>query len=281
MVAITVADTAAKVLRDCVRRNAEDLIAWVLHQEFERFLVQHRVGDEVPTIVRNGYQPARTVMTGLGMLTVRYPKARSKNGRSVFFRSQLVQKYAHRAHDHSDAAEWKCLDAVMNENLAGVLRATFGDQANQVTHVVPELAAKWADKVRTWKQRSLAEHIDQDLWMLTIATPACPESLDLPMHVAIAVCEGDVKRILGVVAGRTDSPAGVWRGLVESMQGRGLTIPGRIYSNWQASILTDGLRRVAPQWAARVVPHEVKQEGYVKDVAILRGWDWPVAVHQN
>jgi len=282
VVEFTVAASAARVLRECLRINAEALVAWILQQEFERFLLQHRHGDEVQTVVRNGFQPPRTITTGLGALTVRYPKARSKNGGAVFFRSQLVPKYAHRALDPSDAAEWKCLDAVQNENLTGILRAVFGDRAHQVTHVVPELAARWATRVSAWKQRSLAAHCDQDLWMLTVATPACPESLDFPLHVAIAVGEGSAaKRILGVALGRADTPLNAWGGLIESIQGRGLKSPARIYSNWQAPLLSDGLRRLAPEWATRVVVDETGHGGRRDDSDSKRGWDWPVAIHQN
>jgi hypothetical protein len=281
LVEFTAADSAAKVLRECLRINAEALVAWILQQEFERFLLQHRHGDEVQSVVRNGFQPPRTVTTGLGALTIRYPKARSKNGEVVLFRSQLVPKYAHRALDPSDAAEWKCLDAVQNENLTGILRAVFGDRAHQVTHVVPELAARWATRVSAWKQRSLADHSEQDLWMLTVATPACPESLDFPLHVVIAVNEGGAKRILGVAPCRVDSPVDAWGGLIESIQGRGLKSPARIYSNWQAPLLSDGLRRLAPEWAKRVVVDETTRVVQLKDSVSARGWDWPAAIHQN
>lgn len=281
--ACTAAETAAMVFRDCVRKNAEDLIAWILHQEIERFLVQFRGGNAGPNVVRNGFQPERSIMTGLGMLTVRYPKARSKNGNSVAFRSQLVPKYVHCAQHRSDVAEWKCLDAVQHEDLAGILRAMFGERADQVTYVVPDLAARWTDRVRAWKQRSLVEHSAQDLWMLSIATPTCPEGLKLLFHVVIAVAEGGTKRILCIATGRGDSPLDEWGTVVESIQNRGLACPGRIFSNWRTSLLSDSLRRVAPQWAARVVTRVVTQESErterTKSSLLLHGWDWPVVVH--
>lgn len=281
MVSHTVADAAAKVLRDCVRKNAEEFVAWILNQEFERFLAQHRVANEAPAVVRNGYQPARAIMTGVGALTVRYPKARSKNGRSVSFRSQVVRRYAHCMQERSDAAEWRCLAAVLNESLPEVLRAALGDGSDQITHVVPDLAVKWANRVRAWRRRSLAEHRNQDIWILTVATPACPDSLSHPLHLAIAVDQGGGKRMLDLAAGPGDCPVGAWKGLVESLQGRGLTAPGRIYSNWQTSLLSEGLGQVAPQWAERVAAYGTGRGVQFKDSVSIAAWDWPAAIHQN
>ena len=41
-------------------------------------------------VVRNGYLPEREVLTGVGLVSARVPKARSRTGEPVVFRSSLV-----------------------------------------------------------------------------------------------------------------------------------------------------------------------------------------------
>ena len=47
-------------------------------------------------VVRNGHHPARPFQTGIGPVSVRILKVRSKNGQPVIFRSALVPPYVRR-----------------------------------------------------------------------------------------------------------------------------------------------------------------------------------------
>ena len=281
VVSLTATDSVATVLRYCVQRNAQDLIAWILHQEFERFLLRHRNEGDAPAVVRNGFQPARRIMTGLGMLTVRYPKARSRDGRSPSFRSQFVPKYAHRARDFSDAAEWDCLDAVLREDFFGILRAIFGSCSTHVIPELPEIAGRWLHHVQEWKRRSLVEHCHQPLWMVTVMTRSQYERDSLPVHVAISGEECGLKRIVGIAAGNDDSPAGAWKAVVLDLQERGLSCPGHISSNWVPELLIDGLQHLEPRWSAKVVRSGVERIGPMQSARSSNGGEWPVPVHQN
>jgi len=44
-------------------------------------------------LVRNGYLPEREILTGIGPVSVRIPKVRSKAGKALTFRSALVPPY--------------------------------------------------------------------------------------------------------------------------------------------------------------------------------------------
>ena len=44
-------------------------------------------------LVRNGYQPERDIQTGIGPVTVRVPKIRSRDAEPVSFHSALVPPY--------------------------------------------------------------------------------------------------------------------------------------------------------------------------------------------
>jgi putative transposase len=284
VVEIVAAESAAQVLRECVRSNAENLIAWIVHQEFERFRRQFLDDEGSPTIVRNGFQPARSIMTGLGQLTVRYPKARSKAGMPVSFRSQLIPKYLHRAHDEFEDAHWGCLDAMRSESLSHLLHAVFGDRSDLVRRVLPEVMSKWVELIREWKTRSLSEYCNQDLWMLTVCRRTDLSTGKGPLHVAIAGADSGPRNILCVAGGGADSSVDARNELVESIQRRGMSNPGRIYSSWDLIFLSDSLKHLVPQWTERLVQvglHAGEGSGRMAGQEDAPRRPWPELIHQN
>lgn len=93
-----------------LREGAQRLIAEALQLEFEEFLSRFaRQRDELGrcAVVRNGFQARREVLTGLGAVAVRVPKARSRVEEPAVFRSTLVPPYVRRA---------KSLDAVTSRH---------------------------------------------------------------------------------------------------------------------------------------------------------------------
>ena len=84
-------------LTDLLRTGTQKLIAAAVEAELESFLAQYgdaRTKTGHAAIVRNGHHPARPLQTGIGPVSVRIPKVRSKTGKPVTFRSALVPPYA-------------------------------------------------------------------------------------------------------------------------------------------------------------------------------------------
>jgi len=80
-------------LTDLLRTGAQQLIATAVEAELENFMAQFahpRTEAGHAAVVRNGHHPARPFQTGIGPVSVRIPKVRSKNGQPVTFRSALV-----------------------------------------------------------------------------------------------------------------------------------------------------------------------------------------------
>ena len=82
---------------DLLRDGARQLIQSTVEDELATFLAQfieqitatgHRI------VVRNGYHPKCSIQTGIGPLTVKNPKVRSKAGDPVTFHSAFVPPYA-------------------------------------------------------------------------------------------------------------------------------------------------------------------------------------------
>ena len=86
-------------LTELLRTGARRLIEAAVSAEFEEYLsgfVQEQLPDGRQRVVRNGHLPERKILTGVGEVDVRVPKARSRSGSPEPFRSSVVPPYVRR-----------------------------------------------------------------------------------------------------------------------------------------------------------------------------------------
>jgi putative transposase len=87
-------------LEDLVRRGARDLLQRAIEAEVE-VLLEELAGvtliDGRRAVVRNGYLPARAILTTVGPVAVRVPKVRDRTGSGVKFNSALAPPYVRRS----------------------------------------------------------------------------------------------------------------------------------------------------------------------------------------
>ena len=92
-------DGITDALTDFLRTGAQQLIATAVEAELASYLTQFsdlRTEACHAAVVRNGRHPARPYQTGIGPVSVRISKVRSKDGAPVTFRSALVPPYMRR-----------------------------------------------------------------------------------------------------------------------------------------------------------------------------------------
>ena len=77
--------------------------------------------------MRNGYQPRRQVLTGVGPVTIRLPKTRDRGGEGRCFRSQLSPPYLKKTRRLEAAIPWLYLKAVSTNDFDEALQALFGE----------------------------------------------------------------------------------------------------------------------------------------------------------
>ena len=83
-------------LMELLRNGARQLIHEAVEAELQEFLEQfsgQSTENGLLSVVRNGYLPERQLQTGIGPVTVKIPKVRSRTGQPVTFRSALVPPY--------------------------------------------------------------------------------------------------------------------------------------------------------------------------------------------
>lgn len=88
-----------------VGQGARQIIAQAVEAELQEFLGQYptlKVGQGRAGVVRNGYLPARPIMTGVGEVEIQVPKVRDCRGRGIKFNSSLLSPYFKRARSVED-----------------------------------------------------------------------------------------------------------------------------------------------------------------------------------
>ena len=102
-------DEMTDALTELLKTGAQELIATAVEAELVSYLAQFtglRTDAGHAAVVRNGHHPARPFQTGIGPVSVRIPKVRSKDGTPVTFRSALVPPYVRRTKTLEAALPW-------------------------------------------------------------------------------------------------------------------------------------------------------------------------------
>ena len=115
-------------LTEVLRNGARALIERAVESELAEYS-SHRTADDKAGVVRNGYLPERQLQTGLGTVTVRIPKVRSKLGEPVTFRSALVPPYVRKTRTLEAAVPWLYLKGVSSGEMGAALEVLLGPQA--------------------------------------------------------------------------------------------------------------------------------------------------------
>src|ERR1700693_2636321 len=120
------------LLSTMLRDGAQRLGAQAVQAEFEEFLARfsgERFEGGRAVVVRNGFQPEREVLTGLGSVSVRIPKARSRAEEPAVFHSRLVPPYVRRVKSVDAVLPWLYLHGVSTGNMQEALAALLGPEA--------------------------------------------------------------------------------------------------------------------------------------------------------
>jgi len=119
-------------LEELVRRGARDILQRAIEAEVQ-VLLEELAGvsliDGRRAVVRNGYLPAREILTTIGPVEVRVPKVRDRTGSGVKFNSALAPPYVRRSARVAAALPWLYLKGISSGDLGEALEVLVGDGA--------------------------------------------------------------------------------------------------------------------------------------------------------
>lgn len=218
-------------LSTMLREGAQRLVAQAVQAEFEEFLGRfagERVEGGRAAVVRNGFQPEREILTGLGPVVVRVAKARSRGEEPAVFHSRLVPPYVRRAKSVDVALPWLYLHGISTGDMREALAALVGQEAAGLSaSVVARLKGRWMEEYRLWRRSRLGKDRWVYLWADGIYSGLRAEDERLCALVVIGVNERGQKKFLAIEDGVRESKQS-WRELLLALKGRGLAIPPQL-----------------------------------------------------
>ena len=176
-------------------------------------------------IVRNGYLPERTLLTGLGEVPIRVPKTRDRGGRGRHFTSALLPPYIKRTPSVESVLPWLYLKGVSTGDMSEALAALLGEQAQGLSAAtVSRLKRVWEDEYRAWRTRDFKRQRYVYVWVDGIHFNVRGDEARQCLLVMIGVDEWGNKALLAVEDGYRES-AQSWRELLVDLKSRGFTPP--------------------------------------------------------
>jgi transposase-like protein len=155
--------TAPSHLDELVRQGAQRMLEAALETEVDQFLERHAaVRDEGDRrrVVRNGFLPARRLLTGAGPLEVRQPRARDHRPAEerVTFSSAILPPYLRRSRAIDELLPWLYLKGVSTGDFQEALQALLGPEASGLSaNVVTRLVEQWQEEHAVWCRRDLSK----------------------------------------------------------------------------------------------------------------------------
>src|SRR6266436_6337413 len=153
-VALPVADALTEMLRS----GARELLQQAVEAEVAEFVARHQeLKDERERqrVVRNGYQPERTIQTGLGDVPVKAPRVRDREG-TIKFSSNILPRYLRRTKSIEELLPWLYLKGLSTGDFSSALTALLGRDAPGLSaSTISRLKDAWSEELKEWQQRSL------------------------------------------------------------------------------------------------------------------------------
>ena len=212
-------------LSDLVREGAQRIIRQAVEAELKAFLEQHAAAQDAGgrrAVVRNGYQPEREVLTGIGPVKVRVPKTRDRAGGGRCFRSDLLPPYLKKAKRLEAVLPWLYLKGVSTNDFDEALTALFGESVKGLSPTtISRLKRCWEAEYAEWREKDWRGHEFVYLWADGIYTNVRSDERRC-MLVLIGCDAHGRKHFLAIEEGFRESKQS-WKALLLSLRDRGLS----------------------------------------------------------
>ena len=218
-----------EILEDIVREGARRMLQAALEAEIDVHLARYhdrKDGAGKRLVVRNGYQKARTILTGAGPLSVSRPRvddrALSQTGEERFT-SRILPKFMRRAASIDSLVPALYLKGISTDDFPTALEAILGPNAKGLSaSTVVRLKEVWADEYEAWSKRDLSDKRYVYLWADGVYCSARLEDERSCLLVIMGADAYGKKELLAVSDGFRESTQS-WKEVLLSLRAQGLT----------------------------------------------------------
>lgn len=213
---------------ELLRSGAQQLLQKAIEAELSTFMEQfqgRRLDNGRAAVVRNGHLPERDLQTGIGPVSVKVPKVRSRDGDPVTFRSALVPPFIRKTKTLEAALPWLYLKGISSGEMQSALEVLVGPQAKGLSAAtISRLKRTWAEEYKRWCDQSLDKDRWVYLWVDGIHSGLRAEDTKLCALTVIGVNERGEKHFLAIEDGSRESTQS-WREVLLKLKARGMNAP--------------------------------------------------------
>lgn len=224
-------------LDELVRQGAQQMLQSAIEREVEDFLGQHAERRDARgrrQVVRNGYLPARELLTGAGRLRIEQPRTRDNSSRKqerVRFSSSILPPYLRRSKALDELIPWLYLKGISTGDFGEALQALVGEDAPALSaNVVVRLTHQWGREYDEWSRRDLSEKQYVYVWADGIHVNVRLEdeaNQRQCLLVLIGATADGEKELITVVDGYRESEQS-WYELLLDLKKRGLILAPKL-----------------------------------------------------
>jgi putative transposase len=211
-----------------LKTGARQLLEKAIEVELKDFMLIYeglRTHDGKPGVVRNGYLPERKIQTGIGPISVKVPKVRSRTGEAITFNSSIVPPYVRKARTLEAAIPWLYLKGVSTGEMADALAALLGSDAEGLSaSTISRLKNEWAAEYEAWRKAPLDKDEWVYIWADGIYSGVRGENEKLCALVVVGVNSQGEKHYLAIEDGARESTLS-WRDVLLGLKSRGMNMP--------------------------------------------------------
>lgn len=217
-------------LSDLARQGAQRIIRQAVEAELMGFLEEHaaeRDAEGRRAVVRNGYQPERQVLTGIGAVTVQVPKTRDRAGAGRCFRSALLPPYLKKAKRLEAVLPWLYLKGVSTNDFDEALKSLFGESVKGLSaSTIARLKQAWEGEYAKWRHKDWRGHEFVYLWADGIYLNVRADERRCLLVVIGCDVQGN-KHFLAIEEGFRESTES-WKALLLGLRDRGVEITPKL-----------------------------------------------------
>jgi transposase-like protein len=179
-----------------------------MESEVAEFIAQHReLKDERERqrIVRNGYQPERTIQTGIGEVAVKQPRVRDRQG-TIKYSSSLLPPSLRRTKSIEELLPWLYLKGLSTGDFSTALTALLGQDAPGLSAAtISRLEEVWKEEYQQWARRDLRGKEIVYLWADGVHFGVRLEDANQCILVIIGATADGKKQLLAMTDGYRES----------------------------------------------------------------------------
>ncbi len=223
---------ARDVLTSILRDGAQQLLAKAIEMEIVEWLEARQQLDAQGRrqVVRNGYLPERTIVTGLGEVAVKQPRVRDRRppDERESFQSKILPPYLRKTKSIEELIPWLYLKGISTGGFEEALQALLGpDCPGLSATTITRLKASWEQEHEDWSKRSLQGKQYVYLWADGIHTKIRLEEDRQCILVLMGATKDGKKELIAMTDGHRES-AQSWKELLLDVKRRGLVLDPKL-----------------------------------------------------